>query len=46
MDNKKISLSIKALIEPEVVEEAAPVEEDADVVSVDIEKVIAEGTEE
>ena len=36
----KISLSIKALIEPEVVEEV--VEEDVDVADVDIEKVAAE----
>ncbi len=38
--DKKISLSIKALIEPEVVEEV--VEEDVDVADVDIEKVAAE----
>lgn len=39
--DKKISLSIKALLAPEAEEEAA-VEEDADVVSVDIDAVIAE----
>ena len=40
--DKKISLSVKALFAPEVVEEAAPaVEDDADVVSVDIDAVIA-----
>ncbi len=45
LDDKKISLSIKALIEPEpAAEEKA--EEDADVVSVDIDKAIAEGVEE
>ena len=45
LDDKKISLSIKALIEPEpAAEEKA--EEDADVVAVDIEKAIAEGVEE
>ena len=39
--DKKISLSIKAMLEPEKTEEA-PVEEDADVVDVDIEAVIAQ----
>ena len=38
--DKKISLSIKALLEPEKTEEK--VEETGDVVSVDIDKVIAE----
>ncbi len=38
VDDKKISLSIKATLEPEVKEE---VKEDADVVSVDIDEVIA-----
>ena len=44
MADKKISLSVKAMFEPEKTEEAeAPAEEEeADVVSVDIEKVIAE----
>ena len=44
-DDKKISLSVKALLAPEPEEapaEEAVVEEDADVVSVDIEAVIAE----
>ena len=40
--DKKISLSIKAMLEPEKEEKA---EEDADVVSVDIEKAIAEGVD-
>ena len=43
-EGKKISLSIKALLVPEVKEEPAEekaVEEDADVVSVDIDAVIA-----
>ncbi|MCR5835091.1 MAG: 30S ribosomal protein S1 [Lachnospiraceae bacterium] len=47
--DKKISLSIKALLAPEPVEEEkAPAEDDADVVSVDIDAVIAaeEATEE
>ena len=44
LDDKKISLSMKALIEPEASEEQP--EEDADVVSVDIEKAIAEEKEE
>jgi len=43
LDDKKISLSMKALIEPEASEEQP---EDADVVSVDIEKAIAEEKEE
>lgn len=43
--DKKISLSIKALTEPEVVEEPV-VEEDADVVDVDIEQVAASLEEE
>ncbi|MBO6240419.1 MAG: 30S ribosomal protein S1 [Butyrivibrio sp.] len=42
-DEKKISLSIKAMFAPEAGEEAA---EDGDVVSVDIDKVIAEQNEE
>ena len=42
--DKKISLSMKALLAPEPAEEAE--DEDADVVSVDIEKVIAEESEE
>jgi small subunit ribosomal protein S1 len=45
-DDKKISLSIKALFAPEPAEEAAPAEEEGDVVSVDIDKVIAEQSEE
>ncbi|MCH5250460.1 MAG: 30S ribosomal protein S1 [Lachnospiraceae bacterium] len=41
-EDKKISLSIKAMLAPEPKEEAVPQEEeDADVVSVDIESVIA-----
>ena len=44
LDDKKISLSMKALIEPEASEEQP--EEDAEVVSVDIEKAIAEEKEE
>lgn len=46
-DEKKISLSVKALLapDPEPVEEAQP-EDDADVVSVDIDAVIANQTEE
>ncbi|MBQ6806522.1 MAG: 30S ribosomal protein S1 [Lachnospiraceae bacterium] len=43
-DDKKISLSIKAMFAPEPKEEVA--EEDADVVSVDIEAVIASESEE
>lgn len=43
--DKKISLSVKAMFEPEVKEEPKA-EEDADVVAVDIEKAIAEGIEE
>jgi ribosomal protein S1 len=44
-EEKKISLSVKAMFAPEK-EEAAPAEEEGDVVSVDIDKVIAEQTEE
>ena len=45
--DKKISLSIKAMFAPEpVAEEEAVVEEDADVVSVDIDAVIAAEAEE
>ena len=44
MADKKISLSVKAMLEPEKTEEEAI--EDADVVSVDIEKVAAESAEE
>ena len=46
-DEKKISLSVKALLapDPEPVEEVQP-EDDADVVSVDIDAVIANQTEE
>ena len=42
-EGKKISLSIKALMIPEAVKETAPAapEEDSDVVSVDIDAVIA-----
>jgi len=40
--DKKISLSIKAMLEPEKTEEAPAAEEDADVVDVDIEAVIAQ----
>ncbi|MCR5232298.1 MAG: 30S ribosomal protein S1 [Lachnospiraceae bacterium] len=43
-EDKKISLSMKALLEPEKVEEAA--DEDADVVSVDIEAEIEKSKEE
>ena len=43
-DEKKISLSIKAMFAPEPSEEAAA--DDSDVVSVDIDKVIAEQNEE
>ena len=42
--DKKISLSIKAMFAPEK-EEGAPAEEEGDVVSVDIDKVIAEQNE-
>lgn len=42
--DKKISLSIKAMLAPEAKEEKA--EDNADVVSVDIDAVIAEGNEE
>ena len=45
LEDKKISLSIKAL-EPDAPAEEAAAEEDADVVSVDIEKAIAEGDAE
>ncbi len=45
-DDKKISLSIKAMFAPEAKEEEAAVEQDADVVSVDIEAVIASESEE
>lgn len=41
LDDKKISLSIKATLEPEVKEEEKAAEEDADVVSVNIDEVIA-----
>jgi ribosomal protein S1 len=44
-DDKKISLSIKAMFAPEK-EEEAPAEDEGDVVSVDIDKVIAEQSEE
>ncbi len=44
--DKKISLSIKALLAPEPVEEAVEEEADADVVSVDIDAVIAAETED
>ena len=40
--DKKISLSIKAMLEPEKKEEAPAEQEDADVVDVDIEAVIAQ----
>ena len=40
--DKKISLSIKAMLEPEKTEEAPAASEDADVVDVDIEAVIAQ----
>ena len=43
-EGKKISLSIKALLVPDTAKEAAPVEtaeDDSDVVSVDIDAVIA-----
>ncbi len=45
LEDKKISLSIKAL-EPDAPAEEAATDEDADVVSVDIEKAIAEGDAE
>ena len=49
-EDKKISLSIKAMLAPEpkeeAVEEKADADEDADVVSVDIESVIANESEE
>ncbi len=44
--DKKISLSIKAMFAPEPKEEEAAAEEDADVVSVDIDAVIAQESEE
>ena len=44
-EDKKISLSVKAMFAPEPKEEASE-EEDADVVSVDIESVIAKESEE
>ena len=44
--DKKISLSIKAMLEPEKKEEVAAAEEDADVVSVDVDAVIAESENE
>ena len=44
--DKKISLSIKAMFAPEPAEEEATVEEDSDVVSVDIDAVIAAEAEE
>ena len=45
-EDKKISLSIKAMFAPEPKEEAAEEESDEDVVSVDIEAVIASEQEE
>ena len=45
-DDKKISLSIKALFAPEPVKEEVKAEEDADVVSVDIDAVIAAESED
>ena len=44
-EDKKISLSVKAMFAPEPKEEEAA-EEDADVVSVDIDAVIANESEE
>lgn len=44
--DKKISLSIKAMLAPEPQEEEAAAKEDADVVSVDIDAVIANESEE
>lgn len=44
--DKKISLSVKAMFAPEPKEEEAAAEEDADVVSVDIDAVIANESEE
>ncbi|MCR5799611.1 MAG: 30S ribosomal protein S1 [Lachnospiraceae bacterium] len=46
IEDKKISLSIKAMLEPDEPEKDEKTEEDADVVSVDIDKVVAEQTEE
>ncbi|MCH5253488.1 MAG: 30S ribosomal protein S1 [Lachnospiraceae bacterium] len=45
-EDKKISLSIKAMLAPEPKEETVEEEDDADVVSVDIESVIANEKEE
>ncbi len=45
-EEKKISLSIKAMFAPEKEEEAPAAAEEGDVVSVDIDKVIAEQSEE
>ena len=45
-EDKKISLSIKALTAPQPEEKAEEPEEDADVVSVDIDAVIAAEKEE
>ncbi|MDD6811615.1 MAG: 30S ribosomal protein S1 [Lachnospiraceae bacterium] len=45
-DEKKISLSIKAMLAPEPKEEETAAEDDADVVSVDIDAVIANESEE
>lgn len=46
-EDKKISLSVKAMFAPEKTEESAPAaEEEGDVVSVDIDKVIAEQAQE
>ncbi|MCM1569895.1 MAG: 30S ribosomal protein S1 [Roseburia sp.] len=45
-EDRKISLSIKALMTPDTAEESAAKEEDADVVSVDIDAVIAAEAEE
>ena len=45
-EDKKISLSIKAMLAPEPKEETVKEEDDADVVSVDIESVIANEKEE
>jgi len=44
--DKKISLSVKALLAPEPVEETVEEESDADVVSVDIDAVIAAEAED
>ena len=45
-DDGKISLSIRRALEPEKKEEVAAAEEDADVVSVDVDAVIAESENE